>query len=126
MEWWALIADAADAVKTITGEGAGWVGTTLLSAVLYWLLNHHLPGKDKQIKELLDRHDAVRRADQDVYRASLKEITDHCRDENERIAATFKEEIGRVIEAVERAANHIPPSKTGRFRIQRDDEGGGQ
>lgn len=39
--------------------GAGWVGAGLLGLVLFWLLVIHLPSKDKQIKELIERQDKI-------------------------------------------------------------------
>lgn len=47
-----LIALFAQSGDPISG-GAGWVGAGLLGAVLAWLLLVHLPGKDKQMRELL-------------------------------------------------------------------------
>lgn len=37
--------------------GAGWVGAGLLGAVLAWLLFVHLPGKDKQVGDLVNLKD---------------------------------------------------------------------
>lgn len=38
---------------------SGWVGTGLLGSVLAWLLWVHLPAKDKQVSDMLDRHAVV-------------------------------------------------------------------
>jgi len=40
------------------GSGAGWVGVGLLGPVLWWLCYQHLPAKDKQLLDLMDRHSA--------------------------------------------------------------------
>lgn len=39
--------------------GSGWVGAGLLGLILAWLLLVHLPGKDKQLKDLLDSRDRL-------------------------------------------------------------------
>lgn len=45
----------AQVTDPISG-GAGWVGAGLLGLVLAWLLLKHLPDKDKQINNLVERH----------------------------------------------------------------------
>lgn len=52
-----LVAQVADPLA----GGAGWAGVGLLGAILSWLLFIHLPGKDKQVRELIadcDKHNA--------------------------------------------------------------------
>lgn len=86
---------------------SGWVGTGLLGAVLSWLLFVHLPAKDKQIKELTDIHARieadqrtthtatestqreahlkVESAQRDTFEKTMKVMTDHCKEEFDRI-----------------------------------------
>lgn len=60
----ALLAQAA--ADPISG-GAGWFGAGLLGSVLAWLLLVHLPARDKQLKDILDRHDArLREKDSEI------------------------------------------------------------
>ncbi len=44
----------------LLGGSAGWVGTGLLGAVLYWLTFVHLPAKDRQTRDLLTMQTAER------------------------------------------------------------------
>ena len=48
---------AADSLDPLAG-GSGWVGAGLLGLVLCWLLFRHLPEKDKQLAELVSKHEA--------------------------------------------------------------------
>jgi len=91
------------------GGAAGWTGVGLLGVVLGWLFGWHLPAKDKQISEIYTGHTehveklnamhaaivekmtekfskemSDMRAD---YKASLKEVVDHC-----------EREIGRIVD----------------------------
>lgn len=53
--------------------GAGWVGATLLSGVLSWLMFKHLPAKDQQAKEMIERNDAIVKALMDRHDAMMNE-----------------------------------------------------
>lgn len=71
---------------------AGWAGAGLLGLVLSWLLLVHLPGKDKQIKELIADHLAVEKEQRKDYRDALiqqrsefKATLDEMLKHNERI-----------------------------------------
>jgi hypothetical protein len=67
-------------VEPISG-GAGWIGAGLLGAVLSWLLLVHLPNKDKQTRDLLDRHDASQRDLQKTFSDSIDKTIEHCKEE---------------------------------------------
>lgn len=65
--------------------GSGWAGAGLLGLVLCWLLFVHLPNKDKQLQQIIDRHaatvnehaercDAERREARVIYTESLEAI----------------------------------------------------
>jgi hypothetical protein len=45
------LAESVPTANALIPPESGWVGTTILGSVLYWLLWHHLPAKDKQLKE---------------------------------------------------------------------------
>ena len=88
--------------------GAGWIGAGLLGAVLAWLMFVHLPGKDKLIRELqaesqtfvqrlMDRHDAAVKAQQELFAASLRNVTDHCSVELDRITTRFGDGIREIL-----------------------------
>jgi hypothetical protein len=47
---------AADGLDAL--GGSGWVGAGLLGSVLLWIFFKHLPDKDKQMKHLIDDHNA--------------------------------------------------------------------
>jgi hypothetical protein len=100
-----LIAEAAG-IDAITG-GAGWVGASLLGLVLYWLAFHHLPAKDKFLKDLIDghagqitnlitAHDAKTKADRADYHASLDRVTTHCEKELATITQGLMEQLRAI------------------------------
>lgn len=94
---------------------AGWAGAGLLGLVLYWLAFHHLPAKDRFLKEVLDAHAAqtaalVRAhteqsketadahaaaisADRAAYQLSLDRVTAHCERELTAITAGLVEQL---------------------------------
>ena len=82
--------------------GSGWTGAGILGLVLGWLLLVHLPGKDKLIQGLIDKHslaiqslmdrnDKSQKSQQDSFSAALSTITDHCKDEMERMLSYLQE-----------------------------------
>lgn len=94
-------------VPSEVGQGAGWVGTGLLGAVLSWLLGVYLPSKDKQLERLLENQDKLiekllaahgkAMEDKDIrheklmveqrtdFRNSLVNVVNHCEREIERL-----------------------------------------
>lgn len=56
MKLLALLALLADGDPL--GGGSGWVGAGLLGLVLSWLLWKHLPEKDRQVADLVAKHEA--------------------------------------------------------------------
>lgn len=64
-----LLAQAADPIS----GGAGWIGAGLLGMVLCWVFFVHLPAKDKQVKELMEKCDTHNAAIADKFVADLKE-----------------------------------------------------
>ena len=62
---------------------AGWAGTGLLGAVLAWLCFIHLPAKDKQIKEMLEKHAAERAEVRQDVKQALEKICRYNRDKSE-------------------------------------------
>lgn len=100
--------------------GAGWIGAGLLGAVLAWLMFVHLPGKDKLIRELqaesqsfvqrlMDRHDSAVKAQQELFAASLRGVTDHCSAELDKIASRFGEGIHEILARLD-GEPHSPTS----------------
>lgn len=89
----ALIAEA----ETIAG-GAGWVGAGLLGGVLYWLLFHHLPSKDKQLMDLVHAKDE---AVDSVVKAFRQEIGAE-RSACERNTTIIAQSIDKLAESVSR------------------------
>jgi hypothetical protein len=80
---------------------AGWVGATLLSGVLYWLLFHHLPAKDKQLTEIMaikDKQifDTIKSKDEHIERISarfeavMNKVLEHCDQEIEAIRSYYQ------------------------------------
>ena len=80
--------------------GAGWAGAGLLGLVLGWLLLVHIPAKDKQIKDLIkdftdqlklsnDAHEVLEKENRTLYMASLKTVTDHCKEEMDRVISIY-------------------------------------
>lgn len=95
-----LLAQATDPLS----GGAGWIGAGLLGLVLSWLMLKHIPDKDKQVKELVDSHNA--RMDnltsryeasmdrqRDLFKASLDGVLRHCIEEAEKTREAFVEEM---------------------------------
>jgi hypothetical protein len=108
----------------LDGGMSGWVtaiaSVGLLGPVLYWLCYHHLPNKDKQLKEILDakdqviervsekhekivlamaeKHEAIQHAQGAEFKEALTQILQHCRDESARDREAFKAEISRAAE----------------------------
>ena len=103
-----LLALFAEAAPSLAGE-AGWVGTGLLGAVLGWLLFVHLPAKDKQFRDivdkLLDRNDQQTGTMQQTFRDSLKDVVNHCESEFREMRATFEDKIEAVVEALKGKAD---------------------
>lgn len=115
-----LIAQAGP-VDTISG-GAGWIGAGLLGAVLWWLLFKHLPAKDKQIADLIDRQDAFVREltnnfrdamqaaaavsaaqdkeRRDDYKSSLATVVAHCEKETGQISQAIRKDLGDLVSLV--------------------------
>jgi hypothetical protein len=52
---------------------SSWFGTSLLGGVLYWLLFHYLPAKDKQMAEILGAERLASAAERTVHAESRKE-----------------------------------------------------
>ncbi len=48
----------AQAVETVPGGAAGWVGAGMLGMVLSWLFFVHLPAKDKMLVALVEANSA--------------------------------------------------------------------
>lgn len=94
-----LLAQAAesDAARVLGGE-SGWVGAGLLGLVLSWLLFKHLPDKDKQLEKFIESKDTQSRDMLLEYKASLKQVTDHCSEELAAIAETFRRENDRILD----------------------------
>ncbi len=106
---------AQNPVSDSISATSGWVGTGLLGAVLSWLLFVHLPGKDKQLKELMGDKDGQLKAlmeskDKAVeallnqqwanlqrmevaYRGDLKLVAEHCKTELEAVTYQFNQEL---------------------------------
>lgn len=70
--------------SSLTGANPAWVGTTLLSGVIGWLLLRHLPEqarqeaearreKQQQIDALIDKHDRSLREQRTEFLECLKE-----------------------------------------------------
>jgi DNA anti-recombination protein RmuC len=98
----ATLAEAVSATGLSTLEG--WTATGLLAAVLFWVLNQHLPRKDKEMNELavrkddqlaalLTRHEHQLEQQSSQFQASLKHVTDHCKEEMQEMVNHLKEEL---------------------------------
>lgn len=83
----------------IAGE-AGWVGTGLLGAVLGWLLFWHLPAKDKQITDMIDKNDARLEATRTAYQKSLDSVVAHCEAEVSSITTGILMELKSIREGI--------------------------
>jgi hypothetical protein len=89
-----LLAQSPDPIS----GGAGWFGAGLLGAVLAWLLLVHLPARDKQLKEILDRHDTrIREKDSEI-----EAITQLHRDALDTAIRAYREELRTERETCER------------------------
>ncbi len=85
-----------------------------MGAVLAWLLFRHLPAKDAQVKELIERHDAVLDAQierhdavlkdaRTEFRGALETVVNHCEREMAKHAdgmKTLGEAVDKLTEAV--------------------------
>lgn len=88
--------------------GAGWIGAGLLGAVLAWLTMVHLPAKDKQLKDILDRQEAERDKDRAsrheanaIFQKAMAETElQHIKDA-EKDREAFLERNNRVEKAIE-------------------------
>jgi hypothetical protein len=52
---------------------SSWFGTSLLGGVLYWLLFHYLPSKDRQMAEILTAERTASAAEREAHADSRKE-----------------------------------------------------
>ncbi len=50
----------------------GWTTVSLLGAMMYWLLFHHLPGKDKQLLSLISEFRAEATAEREARERDRK------------------------------------------------------
>lgn len=89
----------AQTIPNIDGA-AGWTSFGIAGLVLSWLLLKHMPDKDRQLKELidrhdmqmqelLDRHDKAENALSVTFTNALERITQHCKDEMSRMLASL-------------------------------------
>lgn len=88
----------------------GWGAFSLVVAVLYWLAFHHLPAKDKQQSEMMDKHAAtIERKDAQVltvireshaegerqrtaFTTNLEMVVAHCKEENAALLEKMRQE----------------------------------
>ena len=88
-------------VDQLTG-GAGWAGAGLLGLVLCWLLLRHLPEKDRQFREMNDKHDLKitdimssfrdeMRDNREEFKVALQAMLLHC----EKEVAFYRDKLGR-------------------------------
>lgn len=107
---------AATIPETLGGD-AGWVGTGLLGGVLSWLLFWHLPAKDKQVTDIIDKNNALNEREAlahaesqkvirtefhaslkdlgDRYEKHLQRVVDHCKEESAIMQQTIRDLKGR-------------------------------
>lgn len=115
---------------TLSG-GGGWVGAGLLGLVLAWLLFWHLPAKDKQIGEVIDKHAAEAKATRDDFKTALASIMAHCEGKVDRVAgdlAEARDENRREHKMTRHLAGNIAHTlglklAAGTIRVGEDDEG---
>lgn len=99
MESWMLLAQT-----DLTGA-SGWTSFGIAGMVLAWLLLVHLPAKDKQIKELIDKHDETEKDQRTAYLAETKEmrgasersiavLTDNCKQEMQHLVEMLGKKLG--------------------------------
>lgn len=83
--------------------GSGWTGAGLLGAVLAWLLFRHLPAKDEQVRQLIDRHDSGLKEARTEFRGALETVVAHCEREMAKHAdgmTSLSEAVDKLTEAV--------------------------
>lgn len=108
----ASLAALADLDPSHIAGAAGWTGTGLLGAVLYWIAFHYLPGMNKFIKELItqhaeqvvnliDKHDANAKSERDHHQAAIDRVTEHCETELRAITEALTNELRGVSSRVD-------------------------
>jgi hydroxypyruvate isomerase len=101
----------ASAIPDLGSAAAtGWGAFCLAVAVLYWIAFHHLPSKDKQQTEMLDKHGAaMEKKDAQVMQVirdshaegerqrvsftnNLEMVVAHCKEENAALLDKMRRE----------------------------------
>jgi hypothetical protein len=121
MEWFFL---AQEPVTGGLSGAAGWAGlgaSGLLAMVLYWVLMHHIPSKDKMLKEVLEGHNKVEQQQRDDHKEMLAREQDSHKevmakeqnDYKEIMSKQFQEQRATIIQitvdnrdAVKEVTNH--------------------
>lgn len=96
-----LLTDIAQDLSAL--GGSGWAGAGLLGLVLLWLLMWHLPAKDKQLKELIERHDATTTALVDKHAAAMAAEIARCDAGRKEAREDFRQSLETVCEPMTRA-----------------------
>ncbi len=108
---------------------SGWGGAGLLGLVLAWLLFKHLPAKDTQLTNMIDKHTlamqnqtndfnkvlAEKRSEFTIilneqrhdFRESLKEVTQHCERETSHLADSMKGDLHTLSTIVKELAEAV-------------------
>ena len=92
-----ILAQAADPIS----GGAGWVGAGLLGLVLGWLLLKHLPDKDRQSREELERHLDVERKQREAFQVITTEMMAHNRQQIETVTKALSVDLQALRHAVD-------------------------
>jgi DNA anti-recombination protein RmuC len=101
---------AEEITSGVLSGGAGWVGAGLLGLVLFWLLFRHLPEKDKQMANFVEKKDDMLKHVANSFSERIKGVADQHTTTVKELNAAHKEALDRVVKHCEQEMNMVGQS----------------